>query len=177
MCIRDSPSLDIPFLTVSELFALKYDDFPALARHYLSLGRSGRVAYLRSTVDAAAAEEVGSAAPRDINSIEWFASADDLCRAFAGLASLSAEPGLHPLDTVLSTNDGGIGLNRTEWPTVWFKGGSEAGVLTLGYLARDASGHTFVVIALTENPAKTFDEQTSALRLLAIVSGAFGLLR
>jgi beta-lactamase class A len=172
------PSLDIPFLTVSELFALKYGDYPAMARHYLSLGPSSRAAYLRSTVDAlSAADEVSSAAPRDINSIEWFASADDLCRAFTGLAALEAEPGLHPIDTVLSTNDGGIGLNKADWPRVWFKGGSEAGVLTLGYLARDASGHTFVVIALTENPAKAFDQQTSALRLLAVISGAFGLLR
>jgi hypothetical protein len=78
---------------------------------------------------------------------------------------------------VLSVNDGGIGLSASLWPTVWFKGGSEPGVLTLGYLARDASGHTFVVIALTENPAKAFDQQTSALRLLAVISGAFGLLR
>ena len=31
-------SLDVPFLTVSELFTLKYHDFPAMAEHYLSLG-------------------------------------------------------------------------------------------------------------------------------------------
>jgi hypothetical protein len=36
-------SLDVPFLTVSEMFALKYHDFPALADHYLSLrGRADR---------------------------------------------------------------------------------------------------------------------------------------
>jgi len=172
------PSLDIPFLTVAELFALKYDDFPSVARHYLSLSASGRAAYLSSTVDAVpVGDEVGTAAPRDINSIEWFASADDLCRAFAGLATLQVEPGLGPIDTVLSTNDGGIGLDKGVWPRIWFKGGSEAGVLTLGYLARDAGGHTFVVIAMAENPTKAFDQQASALRLLAVISGAFALLR
>ena len=44
-------SLDDPFLTVSELFALKYDDYPSLATHYLSLGPAARARYLASTVD------------------------------------------------------------------------------------------------------------------------------
>jgi beta-lactamase class A len=88
------PSLDIPFLTVSELFALKYDDFPKLADHFLSLGPSARAAYLRSTIDAVpVGAEVAVSSPRDVDTIEWFASPDDLCRAFVGLRSLRAEPG------------------------------------------------------------------------------------
>jgi hypothetical protein len=76
---------------------------------------------------------------------------------------------------VFSTNNGGIGLNATTWPRVWFKGGSEPGVLTLGYLARDRSGATYVVVALTENPAVPLS-QASTLQLLEVVHGAFGLL-
>lgn len=61
------PDLDVPFLTVSELFALKYDDFPALADHYLSLDRVGRAAYLASTIDSVtAAEETAATVPRDV---------------------------------------------------------------------------------------------------------------
>jgi hypothetical protein len=34
---------------------------------------------------------------------------------------------------------------------VWFKGGSEPGVLTLGWLATDNHGKTFVVEAMVSN--------------------------
>ena len=133
-------SIDIPFLTVKELFALKYHDFPALADHYLSLPSSQRASYLATTVDKVpASAEQSTNLPRAINSIEWFASADDLCRALSGLAKLQAVPALSPLGTVLSTNSGGIDLSAGTWPRIWFKGGSEPGVLTLGYLARDSS--------------------------------------
>jgi hypothetical protein len=171
------PRLDVPFLTVKELFALHYDDFPGLARRYLSLGPAARAAFLSSTVDRVPpGAEATVAAPRDIDSIEWLASPDDLCRAFSALAALRAEPGLDPLATVLSTNNGGIGLSATAWPTIWFKGGSEPGVLTLGFLARDRAGRTYVVVALTEDPAKPLGP-TATNDLVAVVRGAFGLLR
>jgi beta-lactamase class A len=170
------PNLDIPFLTVQDLFALHDADFPSLADHYLSLKPAQRAAYLASTINAVpAAAEVPAATPRDIDTIEWFASADDLCRAFAGLAALRAEPGLSPIATILSTNNGGIELRATAWPTVWFKGGSEPGVLTLGYLVRDSRGRTFVVVALTEDPARA-EGATATNQLLSVVTGAIDLL-
>jgi beta-lactamase class A len=149
------PTLDIPFLTVSEAFALKYANYPTMANTYLALPSSRRAAYLASTVDAVApSAEQSSSAPRAINQFEWFATANDLCRAFAGLMKLQAEPGLGPISTVLSTNNGGIALSATTWPRIWFKGGSENGVLTLGYLTRDSQGSSYVVIGLTNNPTK-----------------------
>ena len=170
------PALDNPFLTVSELFALHYAHFPAMAAHYVALKPKARAAYLSSTVDKVpSSDEIAATAPRDINTVEWFASPDDLCRAFGGLRALQSEPGLGPLGTILSTNNGGIGLSSTTWPTIWFKGGSESGVLTLGYLARDEQGHTYVVIALTENPARSLGP-TATDQLVQVVVGAFGIL-
>ena len=116
--------------------------------------------------------------PCDINSIEWFASADDMCGAFSGLAKLQGEPGLGPVGAALSTNNGGVGLGAADWPTVWFKGGSEPGVATLGYLARDSAGSTFVVIVLTEDTAQPVQESLATeVQELNLVNGAFGLLR
>jgi beta-lactamase class A len=171
------PSLDTPFLTVRELFALKYYDYPSFADRYLRLAVNRRAAYLASKVDPLPpSAERPTGAPRAIDSIEWFASAEDLCRAFSGLATLAAEPGLSPLGTVLSTNTGGLALSRTQWPRLWFKGGSEPGVLTLGYLARDARGQSFVVIALTEDPSRPVQEALAReLADLDLIAGAFGL--
>ena len=42
--------------------------------------------------------------------------------------------------STLQINDGGVGLDPGQWPTVWYKGGSETGVLTLNYLARTSGG-------------------------------------
>jgi len=108
-------------------------------------GPGQRAAFLASSVDPlpfSPAQAQGldgfpaTAPPADIETLEWFASPDDICRAFAGLQQLAARPGLAPLGSILSANDGGIGLEPAQWPTVWFKGGSEPGVLTLGL-----SGH------------------------------------
>jgi beta-lactamase class A len=172
-------SLDVPFLTVSEMFALKYHDFPALADHYLSLSPSQRAAYLVGTVDKVpASAEQAASVPRDINSIEWFASADDLCRSLVGLAELEAEPGLSPINEVLSTNSGRIDLDAKIWPRIWFKGGSEPGVLALGFLARDNHRQSFVVIILTEDTRQPVQKSVAVeLAGLEAAEGAFGLLR
>jgi hypothetical protein len=123
--------------------------YPALANRDLSLAPSQRAAFLASSVDplpfrqAQAQSLPGS--PTDVDTIEYFASPDDICRAFAGLQQLAAQPALAPLGAILSAGSGGIGLDPAQWPTVWFKGGSEPGVLTLGYLATNSKGQTFVV--------------------------------
>jgi beta-lactamase class A len=169
-------ALDTPFLTVQELFALKYSDFPKLATNYLSLSSAKRAKFLTKTVDKISAlTEKSDNAPRDITTLEWFASTKDLCRAFGGLEQLETMPGLSPISKVLSTNSGGIGLSTTAWPTVWFKGGSEPGVLTIGYLVRDRAGQTFEVIVLTEDPKGTI-ATSAALQILGVVTSALSLL-
>lgn len=60
---------------------------------------------------------------------------------------------------------------------MWFKGGSEPGVLTLGYLARDSRGQTFVVVVLTEDTSKPVQESAVVeIQALDVISGAFGLM-
>jgi hypothetical protein len=120
-------------------------------------------------------EAQGSTEPRDIDKIEWFGSPDDICRAFAGLRQLSHQSKLSPIASILSVNKGSLGLDPPQWPTVWFKGGSEPGVLTLGYLATDSRGQTFVVSAMLSN-ADAALAPSATLALLDVVVGAFALL-
>jgi beta-lactamase class A len=173
-------ALNVPFLTTRELFLLKY--WPGLAPQYLRLTPGQRAAYLATAVDPlqvspAQLDNLGTpGSPTDIDTIEWFASPDDLCRAFAGLRQLAAQPALAPLGDILSANDGGLGLDPAQWPTVWYKGGSEPGVLTLGYLATNSKGQTFVVVAMLSDPSAALPPSAEA-GLLAIVQGAFGLVR
>ncbi len=173
------PALDRPFLTTRELFILKLDQWPALANRYIAANEAGRRALLASTIDRAPLPAVAAAqawtTPRDINSLEWFASADDICRAYTALAALARRPGLSPIGQVLSLNDGGLQLDPAQWKTTWFKGGSEPGVLTLTYLATTRTGQSYVVTVLAENPSQPINEATAAPVLLSAIKGAFTL--
>ncbi|WP_204047896.1 serine hydrolase [Microbispora siamensis] len=166
-------ALNRPFLTTRELFLLKGADYPRLAKKYLSLDRSGRSRYLSATVARTPLTEVEPwSKPRDLDRLEWFASPEDVCRAFSGLSALNTPP----LSEVMSANDAGLGLDPKAWPTVWYKGGSEPGVLAMGFLARDAGGRTYVVTVLTSDPRTPLDETTAAPELLALARGSFAML-
>ena len=173
------PALDRPFLTTREIFVLKLDQWPALAARYIAADEAGRRALLASIVDRAPLPGLAAAAawttPRDINSLEYFASADDICRAYACLAALTRRPGLAPIGEVLSLNDDGLALDPAQWKTTWFKGGSEPGVLTLTYLATTRAGPSYVVTALAENPSQSIDETIAVPIMLSAIKGAFTL--
>ncbi len=173
------PALDQPFLTTRELFILKLDQWPTLANRYIAANQAGRRALLASTIDRAPLPAVAAAkawtTPRDINSLDWFASANDICRAYTSLAALVRRPGLSPIGQVLSLNDGGLQLDPAQWKTTWFKGGSEPGVLTLTYLATTRTGKSYVVTVLAENPSQPINEATAAPVMLSAIKGAFTL--
>jgi hypothetical protein len=178
-----SAARNVPFLTARESLLLKIVHYPALANHYLSLAPAQHAAFLASSVDPLPLGEAQSQIsaqpwiePRDIDTIEYFASPDDLCRAFAGLQRLAAQPGLAPLGPILSANNGGLALDRAKWPTIWFKGGGEPGVLTVGYLATNSKGQTFVVAGMLSDPAAALPPPTLP-GLLAITQAAFQLVR
>jgi beta-lactamase class A len=174
-----SPALDRPFLTTREIFVLKLDQWPMLAKRYSAADEPSRRALLASTVDRAALPAVAAAGawttPRAINSLEYFASASDICHAYSSLAALARRPGLAPIGQVISLNDDGLQLDPAQWKTTWFKGGSEPGVLTLAYLATTRTGHSYVVTVLAENPSQPIDETAAIPIILSAIKGAFTL--
>ncbi|WP_202125172.1 serine hydrolase, partial [Actinomadura physcomitrii] len=135
---------DRPFLTTRQMFVLKGAGYPARADRYLALPANRRAAALPG-LDAVPLDQVTVwQQPRDIDTIEWFGAPTDLCAAFSGLNARSSKPGQSGIGEALSINDGNIDLSPAGYPKVWFKGGSEPGVLTLNYLARTSAGKTVV---------------------------------
>lgn len=165
------PWRDIPFPTTKSLAELKADDYPQGADAYLALSAPARAAAL-AAADELPLPPVGAAwsQPRDIDTIEWFASPMDICRAFAGLRRLDQPQ----IDHALSINDSGL-PDRTRFPVVWFKGGSEPGVLTLSYLARSTTGRTVVTSLLISDPAAALPEDAVVRRAAPIIRGALQL--
>jgi hypothetical protein len=172
--------LNEPFLRTRELFVLKYADYPTYAGAYLRLPVAQRAAYLDDVVDRVPLSDVdltaaAQAGPRDIGSIEWYASPSDICAVYAQLYADASSASLAPVSTALSYNNGDIGLSRSTWPLVWYKGGSETGVLSLGYLARRADGTVAVVVLELSDPAKPIAADVT-LRALADLTVAFDLV-
>ena len=173
-------SLNLPFLRTRELFVLKYADYPHYANAYLALPDAARTAYLDDVIDQVPLSDVdinaaSSGSPRAISSIEWFASPADICNLYSQLYSYASSSATAPVSTALSYNNGGIMLAPSSWPLVWFKGGSEQGVLTLGYLARRADGTVVVVVLELSNPGKALANNVT-LSALADVQAAFSLV-
>jgi hypothetical protein len=165
-----------PFLRTRELFVLKYADYPHYARAYLRLSAAKRTAYLADVVDRVPLSNVGlsaaAGAPRNIGSLEWLGSPSDICTLYAQLYADASSPSLAPVSTALSYNNGGIELSRATWPLVWYKGGSEPGVLSLAYLARRSDGTVAVVVLELSDPTKPVPAAVS-LKALADTPAAF----
>lgn len=167
------PALNRPFLSAREALVLKAADYPRHADAYQALAtEEGRRTYLEHTVASVPPSTVRlNKEPRRIDALEWFASPQDVCRVFADLDRLGDDR----LHRVMSAHDGGLGLEDADWPTVWFKGGGEPGVLTAAFLARSATGRAYVVTLLLSNPRVAFAQEAGAeVRTLALA--AFDLL-
>lgn len=164
------PRANTPLLTTRELFAIKGFRYPKLANTYLSLPRPLRPALLPVLGAVPRTGIQPWTEPRNIDTIEWFGSANDMCRAYAGLWTQRDTP----VADALSIEDAGIALDRSEYPVVWFKGGSEPGVLTLNHLARTDDGRVIVASVLLENPGGPIDP-AAATEALALVRGGIQL--
>ena len=142
-----TPELNVPFLTTREWFAIKLALTPRQVDAYLVLTDEAQRAFLVEQVGAIDVQAQGWenwVAPKRIDSIEWFASAADLCRALATLQAWSQRPGLEPIASILGLNRG-VELSRRTWPMAGCKAGYEAGVYNLSWLLRRADGRWFAV--------------------------------
>lgn len=163
-----------PFLTTREVFALKGTGYPAGAQRYLKLPAGQRGTALTG-LDAAPLTGVAPwRQPRDIDRIEWFASPTDMCAAFKGLSDRAAAPGQANVGHALSINDGGIQLDPKTYPTVWFKGGSEPGVMSANFLAKASNGRTVVSSVMLSDSKRSFPN-TTELGMLALARAGIQL--
>lgn len=157
-------------LSTKAFFELKAGaEYPARADAYLALPRGARPAAVEE-LERLPLTGLGKwAEPRKIDQVEWFGSPVDICHAFSGLQKENQPEIGH----ALSIYDGGLG---PEFPTVWYKGGSEPGVVTMSYLVRTADGRTLVTSILLSNPDEPFDENHVAAWGATIAQGAVRLL-
>ncbi len=170
-----APARNVPFLSTRELFLLKLALSDEERKTYLDSKPAKRRAYLdrilarRSLTDAGGIEW---SAPRQIESLEWFASPNDLCRAMAALIARTGSDAGKPILDVLSKNPG-LPIDAAKWPFIGFKGGSEPGVMNLSWILRRDDGRWFFASFGFNDPARALDES----KILRVAGSVFALLR
>jgi hypothetical protein len=102
--------------------------------------------------------------PTAIGGIEWFASADDLCRATAALWSMGAQTALEPVRDILTGNRYGL-TDTTTWPRAGYKGGYEAGVVNMTFVLERNDGRVFFVTAGYNDSLRVVDTATARIAL------------
>lgn len=139
-------------LTTRALFTLKAD--PALAERYRTASGAERAELLAEISDAplpAARDASGHA----IDGIEWYLSAETLCRLAGDVKAAD----------VFAINKGPV----RGWQSVAYKGGSEPGVLNLTAALTGEDGRGYC-ISVTVNNDDAIDEATVAGAFAALAS-------
>jgi hypothetical protein len=169
---HSAPDRNAPFLTTRELAALKFAD-DATQRAWITGDAAQRRDLLTdlSVTDVAELPVRQWTQPRHPDTIEWFASPLDLCRALATLWERAQQPALEPLATILTANPGVPADDR--WEEVAFKGGSEPGLVATAWLMVDEDGRRFALTGAVVDPDEPFD-QTRAVLLLAAARDTVG---
>jgi beta-lactamase class A len=163
------PSVNTPFLTTRELFLLKLARTDADRAAYVAASTDERRAQLAELTSQPLPDlrETSFLDPIANDTLEWFASPNELCGAHAGLAALAAQPGGEPIREILAVNPG-LATDPSELSYVGFKGGSEPGVLALSWYLERADGRPFVLIATALDTEQPLDSSVEATYLAAV---------
>jgi beta-lactamase class A len=141
------PALNTPFPSTREISVLKLALPAAEVERYLKLPEAARRDYLDRTLAARPPGLDLTASwttARRIDKLEWFASAEDLCRVMAALWTRAQDPRAARVLDILAKGSG-MPIDPKVWPYAGFKGGSEPGVLNVTHLLRRDDGKWFVV--------------------------------
>jgi hypothetical protein len=157
-------------LKTREFFQLKGAASESLLERYAAAAAAERRRLLTDSIrplplpaDAELASE-----PTAIESIEYFASAAELCRLIVALDRMAGRPGLAPVREALTEN-AGLRWDRTRWPLIAYKGGSEPGVLNVTWLLERDDGARFAVSIGWNDPERPIDRDRALAAAYALV--------
>ncbi len=153
------PSLSTPFLTTLELAALKAGPAAGLLTQYEAGSLEERRRILEQISDITVEDiAIGDLTePVSPDTVEWFATPADMCRALATLWEMGAEPGLEPIREILTENPG-IAPTTEAWESVAFKGGSEPGLVAVAWLTETLDGETYALTGSVLNTESVINE-------------------
>lgn len=171
---HSDPSRNIPFLTTVEAFALKGNNFESERAAFTAGDDKAQRKLLHANRDRLTLANVDGVSftggPRFIDSLEWFASPNDVARVMTDLRSRNSPTAM----SVMAINPGVNPGATKDWSWLGYKGGSELGVISMSLLGqRKSDGKWFVVTASWNNTAAPVATETMVglvTRLLALAA-------
>ena len=158
------PERTLPILTTLEIFGLKGNLARGQAYAAASEDEQARL------LDAFAAEIAGDpdkvvkptfTQPTAIDTLEWFASGEDLAGLMRRIAAIEDSTARE----IMAVSPAMPEAKRENWRYVGYKGGSEPGVLNLTWLLQDQAGDWRILSLSWNDPAAPVD--TGTLELIA----------
>jgi beta-lactamase class A len=145
------PERNTPFLSTAELFKLKEASRRRPIAEYLGKSPSEKRQYLDKALTGVSLADISEhEEPQQIETLEWFASAKDLCHAMEWLHAKGAMA-----QSLLAINPGLDPFARY----AGYKGGSEPGVYGMAYLLRGADGAVYTAAMIWNDSKQPIDEK------------------
>jgi hypothetical protein len=161
-----SPERNIPFMTTRELTIVKFGPDTELRLDFLGSSAAGKVTILNQLIRSkplpSASDITAVTKPIEVESLGWFASPSDICRA---VVKLTTDPVV--LEILVSSPR--VPDDQELWDAVAYLGGSEPGVEALVWRTETEDGRSFVVAGGVVNEDRLLDQ--------ANVIGLFGAAR
>ena len=160
-----APARNVPFLSTREMSLIKFAREPRVDE-YVALDAESRRAFLAQQLAGrpAKVEDLRlSEQPVAVDTVEWFASASDLCRAQVALHSKGPE-----VRRMLAHNIGERFGPDAAYRA--FKAGSEPGVLAGSWYVEHSDGRRFAISILLRNSEGAIDP-----RAFSVAADAFRL--
>lgn len=169
---HSDPSRNIPLLTTVEAFALKGNNFTDLRQRFVRgddaaqrrLIEGNRERLTLTNVDGVSFTE----GPRFIDSLEWFASPNDIAQLMVDLRARQSKP----LLAAMAINNGVGPAAAADWTYLGYKGGSENGVLSMSLLGQRKTDGKWLVVTASWNNS---DANVEPDKLVGLVSRLLAL--
>jgi hypothetical protein len=155
-----------------QVTALKTPANAELLQAYLKRSKSRRTGYLRQIDRLLTLESIDfgllTSQPILVDTIEWFASPDDIIRLLAYIDANSSQT----VRDIMAINSG-IGKGAKDmWQYLGYKGGSDTGIMSLNFLLESKQGQKYAVSVHWNDKQNPVKES----RLLSLTSRLLNLL-
>lgn len=167
---HSAPDKTLPFLSTVEAFALKAD--APLRTRFLAASEAQQRVLLdkeaaQLTLEKATGGSIGGA-PASIDTIEWFASAQDIGNLMRHIRMQRDDR----MMAILSINDGLGAAAAKKWRYVGYKGGSEPGVISMSYLLQSPAGKWYIASGSWNDTQQEIDKARFAALMERLVGVA-----
>jgi len=169
---HSDPSLNTPFLTTVEAFALKGNNFADQRDAFIKGDDRAQRALLDRNADKLILSNVDGVSfvqgPRFIGDLEWFASPSDIARLMIDLRARDSTA----MMATLAINNGVGPVAAEPWRYLGYKGGSENGVISMSLLGERKSDGKWIVVTASWNDA---DANVDSVQFVGLVTRLLAL--